>query len=244
MKKEFWRDWKKITAVEDQAIKAVRKAKRTLLSKIGEKNIYAIYIKGSFVRREMNEKSDVDIVPIVFDNKMLNPILELDKTYGNAYRPAELLPISLWELKNRKRYYARKEKGPKGRPAINQFIRYKLIWGKELNFCDYPPRSNKNRLKGLIHAWNNIFIPLYEKESFNFDQIVKQVFWITEYEQLTKGSEHSHSWRELAKSVSDENHVVHDALKYRQKPLKDKKIQAQFITRVKKYLKRLERLVK
>ena len=240
-KKEFWREWKNKTPLEQRAIKSIRKAKRILFTKISKEEIHSIYLKGSFVRREMKEKSDVDFVPIVYDNKTLNPILKLQGEQKKELKPTELLPLSLWELKNRKRYHARKEKGPKGAPSIDEFVRFRLIWGKGLKVCDFPARRPEDRLRGLIKAWKTIFIPLYEKEVFTFDQIIKQVFWLAEYEQMVKGKPHTHSWKSLVASVKEKSHPVHDAWKLRSNPAKDKRTHSRFISKMKSHLKRLEK---
>ena len=62
---DFWKKWKRKTTIEKKAIVSIKKSRSLILKSIPKNKIVAIYIKGSFVRREMNKKSDVDIVPIV-----------------------------------------------------------------------------------------------------------------------------------------------------------------------------------
>ena len=143
----FWKTWKRTSKLERRAIKGVLAAKRILLQNIPRKKLVALYVKGSFVRREMLPRSDVDMVPIVNDNRYLNRIIAIDKEKRHLYAPAELLPLSLWEIKHWKRYSHRNEKGPKGAPSIDQFSTYKLIWGKELDATQYPARTKRGRLK-------------------------------------------------------------------------------------------------
>ena len=78
MGKEFWKSWKNKSKLEINAIDSIKKAKNLLLANIPKKQITAIYIKGSFVRRELTKNSDVDIVPIVKDSRYLNKILKLN----------------------------------------------------------------------------------------------------------------------------------------------------------------------
>jgi len=103
MEEEFWRNWKNITKIEERAIKSIKKAKRILFEEISKEKIYSIYVKGSFVRREMNNKSDVDIVPITYDNKTLRKIKKLQEKKGNMYKPSEFLPNSLKEFEQNKK---------------------------------------------------------------------------------------------------------------------------------------------
>src|SRR3989338_8649501 len=149
-KRPFWTSWKRKSDVEKRAIQAVLRAQKILLARVPENKLVAIYIKGSFVRREMLPTSDIDIVPIVNDNRYLNKIITLDKEKRKLYSPAELLPLSLWEIKNQKRYPHRDETGPKGAPSIDQFTTHKLIWGKELDVSKYPSRTKSGRFKGLL----------------------------------------------------------------------------------------------
>ena len=67
MKKEFWRDWKRKTQQEIEAINSLKKLKKIILREIPKEKIVAIYVKGSFIRREMNEDSDVDVFIIIDD---------------------------------------------------------------------------------------------------------------------------------------------------------------------------------
>ncbi len=241
-KKEFWKDWKRVTKLEKEAIKSIKKAKKILLENISKEKIVAIYIKGSFPRREMNEKSDVDIVPIVKDNKLLKEIIKLDKENRHLYKPSELLPSSLWEFKHNKIYL--KSKDPKGRPDgfIRDLDKHKLIFGKPLNPQEFTIRNDKEKLKGMINAFKEIFLPFYKEKKFGFSEIVKQVFWLTENEQKVKGKNPPHSWKELTKSIKDKNHIIHQAYEFRLKPAKDKKQRQEFIKKLKTHLKNLEKL--
>ena len=163
MKKEFWRDWKNKTKTEERAIKSIRKAKRILFKNISKEKIYAIYIKGSFVRREMNEKSDVDIIPITYNNKTLENIKKLEETKGHLYKPSELLPHSLKEFEQGKTHL--KYKGPIGNidGTLRNLHRYKLVYGKHVDITKYPMRSDLEFLKGHINAFKTIFIPLWSR---------------------------------------------------------------------------------
>ncbi|MBS3147848.1 hypothetical protein J4219_03105 [Candidatus Woesearchaeota archaeon] len=236
---DFWKDWKRTSKIEQNAIRAVEKARQLLIKSIPKNKLVAIYIKGSFVRREMLPTSDVDMVPIVNDNRYLNKIITLDKENRKLYSPAELLPLSLWEIKNQKRYPHRDETGPKGAPSIDQFTTHKLIWGKELDVSKYPSRTKSGRFKGLLSAFNTTFLPLYEQKQLGVKELTKQIFWLTDLEQHIDGKKPSHKWKELARA-SPKKHIVRDAWKLRNtvKPTEQQKMK--FLRKLKAHLKTLE----
>jgi len=240
MKFEFWKDWNRKTKTEEIAIKSIRKAKKILFETIPKKEISAIYVKGSFVRREMNGKSDVDIVPIVIDNKHLSKIKKLQKERGEEYSPSELLPHSISEFKKNKRHL--KEKGPKGSPDV--FLRHiknhRLIYGKPIDMSEFKLKKVEDRLGGYISAFENTFLPLYYQNKFGFQQIIKCVFWLVDLEETVKGKNPPHSWKKLAKSIKNKNHIVHDTLRYRLYPTKDEKLREKYISKLKKYLENLK----
>lgn len=239
MKKEFWRDWKKKTNLEKRAIKSIQKVKRILFQEIPKEKIYALYVKGSFVRREMKENSDVDIVPITYDNKTLEMIQRLEQTRGSLYKPSELLPHSLQEFQEEKRHL--KYKTPKGPVdgSLRDLYRYKLLYGKPIDTTNYPIRSDREFLKSHIHAFKTIFFPLYKENKFGFSEIMKQVFFLVEREERMKGNEPPESWKKLAQSIKEKNHIVHDALQYRIHPTKDPRIRKRLLKKLQLYLERL-----
>lgn len=235
----FWRDWKHTNRIEKRAIASIIKAKQILFENVPKEKIYAIYVKGSFVRREMNEKSDVDIVPITYDNKTLEKIKKLEQTKGYLYKPSELLPHSLKEFEEGKRHL--RYKSPKGGVdvTLRNLHHYKLIYGKSVDITKYPIRSDLAFLKGHLTAFKTMFIPGYRQKKFGFSQIMKQVFFLVEREERVKGNEPLCSWKDLARSIKDKNHIIHDALQYRLHPTKDPKVRAQLLKKLQHYLEQL-----
>ena len=66
---DFWKNWKNKTEIEKKAIISVKKARELTINAIPKNKLVAIYIKGSFARREMKKRSDVDMVPIVLEDE-------------------------------------------------------------------------------------------------------------------------------------------------------------------------------
>lgn len=244
MKKDFWKNWKKKTKLEEAAIESLKQAKRIILKNIPKNKIVAIYVGGSFIRREMIKKSDVDTWTVVNDNKLLKKFDELAEKYRYVCKPPiSLSGLSVWELKKGKRYLTDK---PRANPSrfIKKIKNYVLIYGKPLNPKEFPTRTDKEELKNLIKAFHKIFFPLYGQGKFGFSQLLNQVFWLVDLEQRVKEKRPPHSWKKLAKSIKNKKHIIHEALRFRVKRIKDKKQRAKFIISLKKYLKRLEKEVK
>ena len=96
---DFWKKWTKKTLIEKNAIKSVINARQYIIAAVPKDKLISIYIKGSFVRREMNKTSDVDMVPIVSENKYQARIFNIN---NKAIKPVIVVPLSIWELKNNK----------------------------------------------------------------------------------------------------------------------------------------------
>ena len=62
---EFYEKWKRKTKLETSAIVSLEKTKKIILKNIPKTELISIYLKGSFIRREMKKHSDVDFIVIV-----------------------------------------------------------------------------------------------------------------------------------------------------------------------------------
>ncbi len=234
----FWKKWKKKTFIEKKAIASVMKAINLIVNAIPKNKLAAIYIKGSFVRREMNKKSDVDIVPIVTENKYEGPIFD---TNSPEIAPCIIVPLSLWELRNNKLFT--KNNLPRAKPDrfVKKLPHYKLIYGKPLDITHFKVRDDEKALKNNIIGFQNSILPLYKKGKLGFSTLIKTVFWLTELEQEVKGKKIKHSFKDIASSIKDKEHIIHDAYRFRLHPTKDKKERARFVEKLKKHLAQFER---
>jgi predicted nucleotidyltransferase len=234
---EFWKDWKGKTKLEESAIRSIKAARRLILREIPKEQIIAIYAKGSFIRREMTKKSDVDTLTILKESKFLKKLKKLEEKYQDKYKPnIQFSGLSLWELKHDKP--VKSKEGIKGLPSrtLKHIEDYKILYGKKIKKEDFIQKHPKEYLRNTIHAFKHIFLPMYKEKKFGFSQIIKQVFWLVEEEQILKGKNPPHNWKKLARSIKNKNHIIHDALKLRLRPTKDKKIRAKFIKKLNKYL--------
>lgn len=240
MKHEFWKDWKRVTKLEEKAIETLKIGRKIILKNIPEQELISIYVKGSLPRRELTEKSDVDIVCILKTKKYLRKLRDLEEEYHRKCpMKLEIRGYSLWQLRTGKQLkYASQTPPPKFARHIQNF---KLIYGKDLTRSKFFITEPQKELKGMIRIFKYRFLPLYREGKFDFSTILKQVFWLTENEERAKGNNPPHSWRKLAKTIKDKNHIIHLAMKYRKKKPEDKKLRAAFIRKLEKHLDNLER---
>lgn len=239
---EFWKSWKNKTYFEKEAILSVEKAIDLVLKSVPKNQLVAIYIKGSFARREMNKYSDVDIVPIVTENKYAGSIWS---TNVPEIHPVVVVPLSLWELKHNKlRSASSYNPDLRAKPdrLLSKLSECKLVYGKPLKASQFPIRSDAQALNDEIKIIKKGYILACQEGAINFSPLLKEVFWLIELDQKVKGKKVKHSFEGIAKSVKDNNHIVHTALKLRTLRPKDKKTRDAFIKKLKNYLKELTKL--
>jgi hypothetical protein len=238
----FWQDWKKKNKVEQKAIKSVKKARDLVINSVPKNKLVAIYIKGSFTRREMKKGSDVDMVPIVAENKYEGKVFAVN---GPEVDPVMVVPLSLWEFKHNK-LFTKSHRSYELRAKPDRLLRKlnecKLIYGKPLDPKKFPIRSDKKALKDEIKTIKKGYILHYENREIDFAPLLKEVFWLVELEQNVKGEKVIHSFKGISKSVKDKKHIVHDAYGLREKHSKIK--EKRFISKLKIYLAELDGLFK
>lgn len=239
----FWKKWKRKTEIEKKAIKSVELAKNFVIKSIPKNKLAAIYIKGSFARREMKKGSDVDMVPIVTENKYEGAVFGINNP---KIDPVAVVPLSLWELKNNK-LCTKSNYHPDLRAKPDRLLKKlnecKLIYGKPLNPREFTVTEDKDALKEEMEKIKKGYIPAYETGKIKFSPLLKEVFWLVELEQTAKGKKVKHSFGGIERSVKDKNHLIHDASKFRKIPLKNKKEEKRFVLKLKKYLVELEKLI-
>jgi len=242
---EFWKSWGRLNKFEVGGIKSIRAGKKIILNNVPKEEVIAIYVKGSFIRREMNKYSDVDLVVILRKIKNLDKLNNIVKKNKHAFGvPLQVLGYSLWELKNDK--LAKQKDMHKMTPSrtVEHLGHYKLIYGKEITRRGLSGGDHLERLKRMIKVFQERHLPNYENKRLHIHELLKQVFWLVENEQKFIGKKVPHGFKKLTKSVSDSSHIIHDTKRLyfsKSKSEKDKKL---FIKNLRSYLKKLERRIK
>ncbi|MCF7872022.1 hypothetical protein K9L97_03225 [Candidatus Woesearchaeota archaeon] len=230
--KYFWESWKNTTNLEKKAIKSALVAKKIILSNVPKDQIIAIFIKGSFPRRELIEKSDLDTVTVLKSKKYTSKLKELEKKYKKKYDPSiQLSNYTLYELKT--------SRVKPGRASTSRFVKhiplYEQIYGEKLDTSKFPIKSDEQDYVGMLKAFDSIFFPNYEQKKMGFKDIAKQVFWLYENEQKAKGRTPEKRWKVMVEN-SPENHIVREAYELRQTKKIDSKTKKKFIEHIKRYV--------
>jgi len=240
IKYNFWEGWKKITVFEKKTITAVIKARDKVINAVPNNKLVAIYIKGSFARREMRKDSDVDMVPIVAENKNEPAVFAVN---GPDIEPVMVVPLSLWEFKHNK-LHTKGSYTPDLRAEPDLFLKklceYKLIYRTPLEPTQYPIREDEQIIKDEIKKIRRGYIPAYNEGKTTFSSMLKEVFWLVEFVQKAKGKEIVHSFKGIAQSVKDKKHIIHKAHQLLMSSRRTKEEEAQFINVLKKYLLKLK----
>jgi len=231
----FWQEWANITDIEKRAIESIIMARKLIIEAIPEDALIAIYIKGSFSRREMNSGSDVDIVPIISENNYQGDVFGVNIP---DILPAIVVPLSIEELKNNE-LATKSETNPDTRAKPDRLLKKlaecELIYGEPLNIDNFPIRSDQEALQDGINSLRNGYIPLYRQGKVSFEALLKEVFWMTELELNIAGVQIEQSFAKIANAVSEPNHIIHQAYELRMNP--DKEKEEDFVTNLEKYLK-------
>ncbi|MDD5165460.1 MAG: nucleotidyltransferase domain-containing protein [Candidatus Pacebacteria bacterium] len=222
-------------SLKEKAEISIEKAKEIILKEIPNEEILAIYIKGSYVQGELNDKSDVDLVVILKTEEYLPAIYEISKKFGDTTDPKfQSVAYTISELLTGEKEYNHTVTSP---PSV--FVKHidelPLIYGSKPEGKLFT-RTDIKDLTALLSVFEKTFIPDFNNKKFSFNALVKQVLWLVEREQRALGLLPEYSWQKLADSIKDKNHIIHRALEYRRRINVSKEKQEEFLTDLKRYI--------
>ncbi len=236
----FWQEWKNKSELEERAIVSVQRAREFVIASVPPNALVAIYIKGSFTRREMKEGSDVDLVPIVSENQYEGDIFAVN---GPEIDPVVVVPLSLDELRAN-RLSSKGNYIPDLRAEPDLFLlkldHYRLIYGTPLNPHDFPLRSKEQIVTDEITKIRNGYIPAYRDGTIDFQPLLKEVFWLVAWQQEAQGHSVDHSFKGISTEIADRTHIIYDALLLRGTSPVSKAKEREFVSKLEKYLTQLD----
>jgi predicted nucleotidyltransferase len=222
--------------LKEKAEITLQKAKELILHTIPNDEIISIYVKGSFVQGELLPSSDVDVVVILKSEEYLPTIYDLTKQYGDQSDPPfQIVCYTLKELKTGEKASNR----IRNTTAVSRFVKHidslPLIYGTKPEGKLFT-RTDEKDLSISIKNFTDRFIPEYKEGKFGFKELVKQVLWLIEGEQRLKQKNIGYSWQKLADSISDQNHIIHSAFKYRKQNDISKTEKDEFLRKLEEHL--------
>lgn len=222
--------------LKEQADISLLKAKETILNSISNEEILSIYVKGSYVQDELQPDSDVDVVVILKSEEYLPAVYELTEKFGDTtVPPFQIVAYTLEELQTGKWSSKRIKTSTTISIFVKQMDQLPLLYGSKPEGKLFT-RTDIKDLTALISAFEKNFLPDFEKGTFRFDELVKQVIWLTERELRAKGIVPDYSWQKLADLIEDKEHIMHLALRLRRQKEASKEEQDIFIEKLQKYL--------
>lgn len=219
---------------------SLQKAKELILEHIPNEEIQAIYLKGSYVQGELQEGSDVDIVVILKTERYLLDVYKLTNDFGNTTPiPFQTVAYTLGELQTGQIIHNRTNKPTSVSYFVKHLDHLPLIYGTKPEGRLFT-RTDLKDLTVSIANFRKIFLPDYETGKFAFASLIKAVLWLIEREQRVLGNFDDYSWQKLANSIKDQNHIIHDTLKYRRAEVVTEGQKKEYIGKLNKYLEMLE----
>lgn len=239
---DFLYNWKNLKDLEGNGIQILKEGIDIIFKEIPKENIIAIYLKGSFSRREMNKGSDVDVGVIVNSDFALKKLNELQIEYRESKKlNFEFSGYSITELKTGKL----SDFGKSKRPGPGRFVRlipsYILIYGEPLDINELSRKSDLEYLRNVIKLFYNLFFPNYEKGDLTFEHFLKQLLWLIELEVSVKNQHFRFStWSDLVNHC-EKNHIINDLVRLRQIERVNLREEKEVIMKSKIYVNQLQK---
>ena len=221
----------------------ISKAKELILQSIPNDEIISIYIKGSYVQKEMQPKSDVDIVVILKTEEYLPAVYELTDQYGESVIPPfQAVVYTMKELQTGERAVNRTRNTTTISIFVKQMEYLPLIYGTKPEGPLFT-RTDKKDLTSYLDVFQKTFMPDFKEGKLSFNGLVKLTLWLIERAERAGGNPITYySWQKLADSIKDPNHIIHTTLRLRRQEQKaTESEQALFLNQLEDYLQSLEK---
>ena len=232
---DFWTSWSNINPTEQKAINATIKARKLVVQSVPAETLVAVYIKGSFPRREMNSRSDVDMVPIVTKTKFEGSIFGVNRL---EISPVMVVPLSIEEFRTNS-LATKSDQSFDLRAKPDRFLRtidrYQLIYGTPLDPSGYPIRSDLEAYHDDVDIIKNGYLPLFLKGEISFGPLLKKFFWMTEMELAGQGIVVPHTFTGIA-GGANKSHLIQEALRLRQQDKISRAEELEFVKKLQAWL--------
>lgn len=203
-------------SLEEKAHLTIERAKELILQSIPNNEIISMYIKGSYVQKEMQPNSDIDIVVILKTEQYLPAVYEVTEQYGTtATPPFQAVAYTMKELQTGERASNRTRNTTTISIFVKQMEYLPLIYGTKPEGSLFT-RTDKKDLTSYLDVFRKTFMPDFKEGKLSFKELVKLTLWLIERAERAGGNPITYySWQKLADSIKDPNHIIHTALRLR-----------------------------
>ncbi|MFT4260852.1 MAG: nucleotidyltransferase domain-containing protein [Candidatus Woesearchaeota archaeon] len=165
---------------------------------LGE-GVFAIYLKGSYLMKEMLPKSDIDLVVIFKES--LRPTFNKIKGH-EVLGPVSISGYSLDELKSGKKIGD--SQSPK--TFMNLVKHYKLLQGTSVLHKNFPSKSFEDTYKDHKKFLKEVFLPAFIEGKHSKQELYKQVLWLSYNELVVDHKNPPYSYKEI-NDLLPEGHI-------------------------------------
>lgn len=173
---------------------------------LGE-GVFAIYLKGSYLMKEMLPKSDIDLV-VIFKESLRDTF---NKIKGHeVLGPVSISGYSLDELKSGKK--VGDSQSPK--TFMNLVKHYKLLQGTSVLDKNFPSKSLEDTYVDHKKFLTDVFIPGFLEGKYAKQDLYKQVLWLAYNELVAANKNPPYSYKEV-NDLLPKDHIARRAYKLR-----------------------------
>ena len=153
-------------------------------------SLFAIYLKGTYLMKEMNSKSDIDLV-VIFKESERSSFNKIKghEVFGNV----SVSGYSLEELRSGKSTHSKQS--PK--TFMNNVKHFELIKGNSVSGKGFPQKTDKEIYEDHKSYLKNTFLPEYLSKKHSLNDLVKQVLWLSFNELKVKGLNPKYSYKAI-----------------------------------------------
>ena len=224
---KFWSAWKNRSPLEEKFIAALESQYQEIEPLIPKEKIVAIYVGGSFVRREITSQSDIDVYVIVKETSELEDMIARTIAFNKQTRkvPITVHVYAFKELEDGKFNPGSPYGWQSGRAAppnylLAQLPTFEVIYGQHLELI-IPSIRDEEALKGQITLMRNILKQNWETgEVKRLRFICKNVFYVVYYEGRIQSEEKLPFSRNvlLQKFENENEHILNLCDRVRKEP--------------------------
>ncbi len=170
-------------------------------------SLFAVYLKGTYLMKEMHSKSDIDLV-VIFKESARSAFNKIrgHEVFGNV----SISGYSLEELRSGQSITS--EMNPK--TFMNNAKHFKLIKGNSVLNKGFPEKSDKEVYEDHKEYLKNTFLPKYLDKKHSLSDLCKQVLWLSFNELKVKGLNPKYSYKSIY-DLLELSHIGRKAYKIR-----------------------------
>lgn len=233
--------------------KVLEKIKNIMIEQAGE-DIVSLYVMGSFMTKDVEKTSDIDIIAIMKDDFDFRKEISINSLLNRKLKTKYQVSLGTMSIKE---FYRGRRKGSltkhTGLPIFLNFLKHaKLIHGKRLAPDKFPvkPASLKMQMNyhcNLILTYGKHFRKIDKiGVDWTFRDFIKTSFYIADLElQITRKTKPKPRYADIVNAFKAKKyHIIHETMRLRKKKFITSKEKQEWISKAEDYAKEMKKLCK